>query len=97
MKSSKTFAYSFPNVCNHHCTNNRISQVLEYHGNLKKTKSISSFHQPLDIKKDRISHHRKVQNKKFSVISKYHLFHQVLDSKDTLFHITEKFKRKAFQ
>ena len=42
---------------------------------------IPSFHQLLDSKKDRISHHRKVQNKNFSVISKYHLFHQLLDSK----------------
>ena len=33
------------------------------------------------LKKDRTSHHRKVQNKNFSVISKYHLFHRLLGSK----------------
>ena len=58
---------------------------------------ISSFRQLLDSKKDRISHHRKVQNKNFSIISKYHLSHQVLNSKKTIFPITEKFKTRTFQ
>ena len=54
-------------------------------------------HQLLDSKKDRISHDRKIQNKGFSVISKHHLFHQLLCSKKTIFPITEKFKTRAFQ
>ena len=34
-----------------HCAKNHISQVLEYHRKLKKTKYISSFHQLLSWKK----------------------------------------------
>ena len=49
------------------------------------------------LKKDRISHHQKVQNKSFSVISKYYLFQQLLDSKKTIFPITKKFKTITFQ
>ena len=56
-----------------HCAKNHISQVLEYRRKLKKTTQISSFHQLFGWKKYRISHHRKVQNKNFSVTSKNHL------------------------
>ena len=58
---------------------------------------ISSFHQLLDLKKDRISHHQKVQNKNFSVISKYHLSINFLDEKKTVFPIPEKIKTRTFQ
>ena len=49
------------------------------------------------LKKDRISHHRKVQNKNFSVTSKYHLSINFLTQKKTVFPITEKFKTRTFQ
>ena len=44
------------------------------------------------LKKDRISHHRKVQNMSFSVISKYHLSINFLAQKRAVFSIPEKFK-----
>ena len=43
-------------------------------------------------KKDRISHHRIVQNKNFSVTSKYHVSINFLTQKRTVFPITEKLK-----
>ena len=58
---------------------------------------ISSFHQLLDSKKDRISHHRKVQNKNFSIISKYYLAVNVLAQKKTVFPIPENIKTRTFQ
>ena len=58
---------------------------------------ISSFHQLLDSKKDRISHHRKVQNKNFSIISKYYLSINFLALKKTVFPIPEKIKTRTFQ
>ena len=48
------------------------------------------------LKKDRIFHHRKVQNKNFSVISKYHLFHQLLDSKRGRVYHHRKVQNKNF-
>ena len=48
-------------------------------------------------KKKRISHHRKVQNKNFSVTSKYHLSINVLAQKNTIFVIPEKIKTRTFQ
>ena len=62
-------------------TKNRISQVLEYHRKLKKTKLIPSFYQPFGWKKDRISHRRKFQNKKLWVISRYHLSFNIFSQK----------------
>ena len=47
------------------------SKGLEYHGKLRNTKQVWSFQQLFDWRKDRISYHQKVQNKNFSVISKY--------------------------
>ena len=81
-----------------HCTKNHISQVPENHGNFKTTKYIyiilpSTFW----LKKDRISDHRKVQNKKFSVTSKYNLSINFLTQKKTVFLITKKFKTRTFQ
>ena len=67
----------------HHCAKNHISQVLEYHRKLKKTKAIS--------------HHQKVQNKNFSITSKYHLSINFLTQKKTVISITEKFKTKTSQ
>ena len=49
------------------------------------------------LKKDRISHHWKAQNKNFSVISKYHLSIIFLATKKTVFPNTEKFKTRTFQ
>ena len=80
-----------------HCTKNHISQVPEYHGKLKKTKYISPFHHFFGWKKDRISHHRKVQNKNFSLVRKYHLCINFLTQKKTMSPITEKFKTRTFQ
>ena len=80
-----------------HCTKNHISHVLEYHEKLKKTKYVLSFYQHLGWKKDHISHHRKVQNKSFSLISKYHLSINLLIKKKTVFPITEKFETRTFQ
>lgn len=53
------------------CTKNYISQVLQYHGKLKSSKSISSFHQRFGSNKDCLSHRRKFKNKNFSVIRKH--------------------------
>ena len=39
---------------------NICGKGIIYHGKLKKTKYISSFHELFDSKKDRISCHRKV-------------------------------------
>ena len=49
------------------------------------------------LKKDRISHHRKVQNKDFSVNSKNHLSINFLSKKKTVFSISKKFKGRNFQ
>ena len=46
-----TIAISISSDSFTHCTKNHISHVLEYHGKLKKTKYISSFHQLFDWKK----------------------------------------------
>ena len=80
-----------------HCAKNHISQVLKYHRKLKKTMQISSFHQLFGWKKDRISHHRKVQNKNFSVARKHHLSINFLTQKKTVFPITKKFETRTFQ
>ena len=48
------------------------------------------------MKKDRISHHRKVQNKNFSVISKYYLFHQLRDLKNDRIFGHRKVQNKNF-
>ena len=88
MINNSSFSKSMKNVgrlVKRHCAKNHIFQVLEYHGKLKKTKEISSFHQLFGWKKDRISHHRKVQNKNFSVTSKYHLSINFLTQKKTDF------------
>ena len=47
--------------------------------------------------KDLISHQRKVQNKNFSVISKYHLSINFLVQKKTVFPTSKKFKTTTFQ
>ena len=49
------------------------------------------------LKKDRIFHHRKVQNKNFLVTSKYHISINLLTRKKTVFPTTEKFKTRTFQ
>ena len=71
----KVLFFFFSRCCLHfkHCTKIHISQVLEYHGKLKKTKGIPSFHRRFGSKKERIFHSQKVQNKDFSVSSKYNL------------------------
>ena len=48
------------------------------------------------LKKDCISYQQKVQNKNFSVISKYHLSINFLAQNKTVFPIPEKFKKKLF-
>ena len=58
---------------------------------------ISSFHQLLDSKKDRIFHHRKVQNKNFPVISKHYISVNFLAQEKTVFPISEKVKTRTFQ
>ena len=83
-------------IQNNHCTINPIFQVLEYHGKLKKTKQMSSFHQLFGWKKDRVSHHRKVQNNNFLVTSIYHFSINFLTQKKTVFPTTEKFKTRNF-
>ena len=80
-----------------HCAKNHISQVLDYHRKLKKAMYISSFHQLFGCQKDRISHHRKHQNKNFSVTSKYHLSTNFLTQKKAVFSITENFNTRPFQ
>ena len=79
-----------------HCAKNHISQVLEYHGKLKKAMYISSFHQHFDWKKDRISHHRKVQNKNFSVTSQNHLSFNFLNQKRPFFPSPKSSKQDLF-
>ena len=49
------------------------------------------------LKKERISHQQKVQNKNFSVTSKYHLSINVLAQEKTVFPISEKVKTRTFQ
>ena len=49
------------------------------------------------LKKDRISNHRKVQNKNFPVISKYHISVNFLAPEKTVFPISEKAKARPFQ
>ena len=100
MIDNSSFSKSMKNVgrlVKRHCAKNHIFQVLEYHGKLKKTKEISSFHQLFGWKKDRISHHRKVQNKNFPVISKYHISVNFLAQEKTVFPISEKVKTRTFQ
>ena len=48
------------------------------------------------IKKDHISHLRKVQNKSCLVTSKYHFFHQILGSKKTVFPSPESSEQEPF-
>ena len=57
-------------------TNKNFSVISKYHISI-------NFLPP---KKDRISHHGKVQNKNFSVTSKYHLSINFLSQKDRIFH-----------
>ena len=49
------------------------------------------------LKKRLYSHHWKVQNKNFSLTSKYHLSISFLTQKKTVFPTTEKFKTRTFQ
>ena len=55
------------------------------------------FSSKLLLKNDRISDHRKVQNKTFSVISKYHLSINFLAQEKTVFPIPENIKTRTFQ
>ena len=51
----------------------------------------------LTQKKDRISHHRKVQNKNLPVISKYHISVDFVAQEKTVFPISENVKTRTFQ
>ena len=83
---------------------NRISQVLEYHGKLKKPSkcylSINFFAKKipyfLSLKSSK-QNFLVSQNKDFSVISKYHLSITFLPQKKTVFSIPEKLKTITFQ
>ena len=82
---------------NRRCAKNHISQVLEYHRKLKRNPC--KYHLSINFlaqKKDRISHHQKVQNTKFQVISKY-ISVNFLAQEKTVFPISEKVKTKTFQ
>ena len=73
MIDNSSFSKSMKNVgrlVKRHCAKNHIFQVLEYHGKLKKTKEISSFHQHFGLKKP---YFPSPKNKNFSVTSKCHL------------------------
>ena len=66
---------------------------------MERSRRPSKYHLSINfwLKKDRISHNQKVQNKNFLVISKYHLSINLLDQKKTVLTILEKFKTRTFQ
>ena len=62
----------------------------------KAQKDNLTFTSTFWLKKDRISHNQKVQNKNFSVTSKYQLSINFLSQKKTVFPIPRKFLNKNF-
>ena len=82
---------------NSHYTKKYISQVLEYHENLKKTNIYHLSINFLAQKKNYILHLQKVQNKDFPIISKYHLSNNFLVQKKTVFSSPESSKQELFR
>ena len=66
-------------------TKNHITEVLKYHEKLKKKQLNIVFSSTFWLKKDHIYHNGKVQNKKFSLIIKYHLSIKYLAQKRPYF------------
>ena len=62
----------------------------------KKDQANITFTSTFWLKKRPYSHHRKAQNKNFSVISKYHLSSNFFSQKTATFSITEKLKTRTF-
>ena len=76
-----------------HCTKNHTSQV---HGKLKKTQADFIFPSTFWLKKDRISHHGKIQNKNFPVIGNYDLSINFLPQKKDRISRRRKVQNKKF-
>ena len=62
----------------------------------KKDRGNITFPSNFWLKKDRISHHRNIQNKNFSVISKYHLSIILLAQKRPYFPLPNWSKQELF-
>ena len=79
-----------------YCTKTPYFQSPGISWKAQKDQVIIIFYQDFGSKKDRISHLRKVPNKNFSVISKYHLSTNFLAQEKTEFPIFENFKARTF-